>query len=110
MDLGLVPCPRHLPGLAVEIFREVPFVLVCLPEHPLARLPMVTLAAQQTTPVNGRVGVEDRPDQIWSAHDNLFTSGTLGRYSKILNSVIEKRLSHSQAVAGNADREEYVGQ
>jgi hypothetical protein len=54
--------------------------------------------------------VEDRPDQIWSAHDNLFTSGTLGRYSKILNSVIEKRLSHSQAVAGNADREEYVGQ
>jgi len=73
-------------------------------------LPMVTLAAQQTTPVNGRVGVEDRPDQIWSAHDNLFTSGTLGRYSKILNSVIEKRLSHSQAVAGNADREEYVGQ
>ena len=73
-------------------------------------LPMVTLAAQQTTPVNGRVGVEDRPDQIWSAHDNLFTSGTLGRYSKILNSDIEKRLSHSQAVAGNADREEYVGQ
>ena len=28
-----------------------------------------------------------------SAHDNLFTSGTLGRYSKVLNSVLEKRLS-----------------
>jgi len=54
-------------------------------------LALVTVSAQQTTPVNGRVGVESRPDLIWSAHDNLFTSGTLGRYSKILNSVIEKR-------------------
>jgi hypothetical protein len=33
----------------------------------------------------------------------LFTSGTLGRYSKILNSVIEKRLSYSAV-----DREEYI--
>jgi NADH-quinone oxidoreductase subunit G len=76
-------------------------------------LPMVTLAAQQTMPVNGRVGVEGRSDQVWSAHDNLFTSGTLGRYSKILNSVIEKRLSPSQGPdnspdKGTADREEYV--
>ena len=45
-------------------------------------------------PVNGRVRVEPRPDLIQSAHDNLFTSGTLGRYSKMLNSVIEKRLSY----------------
>ena len=44
VDLGLVPCLRHLPGLAVEIIREVPFLLVCLPEHPFARLPLVTLA------------------------------------------------------------------
>ena len=55
-------------------------------------LALVTVGAQQTAPVNGRVGVESRPDLIWSAHDNLFTSGTLGRYSKILNSVIEKPL------------------
>jgi NADH-quinone oxidoreductase subunit G len=54
-------------------------------------LPLVALGAQQTAPVNGRVGAESRPDLIWSAHENLFTSGTLGRYSKILNSVIEKR-------------------
>ena len=30
------------------------------------------------------------PDLVWSARDNLFTSGTLGRYSKILNAVVEK--------------------
>ncbi|HEY3825557.1 MAG TPA: NADH-quinone oxidoreductase subunit NuoG [Bryobacteraceae bacterium] len=69
-------------------------------------LALVTVAAQQTAPVNGRVGVESRPDLIWSAHDNLFTSGTLGRYSKILNSVIEKRLTHAHP----HDKEEYVGQ
>ena len=54
-------------------------------------LAMLAVQAQQTAPVNGRVPVESRPDLIHSAHDGLFTSGTLGRYSKILNSVMEKR-------------------
>jgi len=47
--------------------------------------------AAQTMPVNGRIPVESRPDLIRSAHDDLFTSGTLGRYSKMLNSVLERR-------------------
>ena len=67
-------------------------------------LSLVTVGAQQTAPVNGRVGAASRPDLVHSAHDNLFTSGTLGRYSKILNSVIESR-------AGNVippDKEAYV--
>jgi NADH-quinone oxidoreductase subunit G len=63
-------------------------------------LPMVTLGAQQTMPVNGRVGVETNPDLVSSAHENLFTSGTLGRYSKILNSVIEKRLNPAATPEG----------
>jgi NADH-quinone oxidoreductase subunit G len=50
-----------------------------------------TGGAARTMPVNGRVPVESRPDLIRSAHDNLFTSGTLGRYSKMLNSVLERR-------------------
>ena len=54
-------------------------------------LAMVTLSAQQSTPVNGGTGVASRPDLVWSAHDGLFTSGTLGRYSATLNSVMEKR-------------------
>ena len=65
---------------------------------------LVSVGAQQTLPVNGRVNVESRPDLIWSSHDNLFTSGTLGRYSKILNSVIEKRLAHAHP----ENTEEYV--
>jgi len=50
-----------------------------------------TGGAARTMPVNGRVPVESRPDLIRSAHDNLFTSGTLGRYSRMLNSVLERR-------------------
>jgi NADH-quinone oxidoreductase subunit G len=56
-------------------------------------LPLVTIGAQQTVPVNGRVGVESRPDLVRSEHNNLFESGTLGRYSHVLNNVIEGRQS-----------------
>ncbi len=53
-------------------------------------LPVIaTGGAAQTSPVNGRVPVESRPDLIQSARDTLFTSGSLGRYSKMLNSVLE---------------------
>ena len=50
---------------------------------------IVTGGAAQTAPVNGRVPVSARPDLIQSARDTLYTSGSLGRYSKSLNSVIE---------------------
>jgi NADH-quinone oxidoreductase subunit G len=53
-------------------------------------LPVIaTGGAAPTSPVNGRVPIESRPDLIRSSRDTLFTSGTLGRYSKLLNSVIE---------------------
>ena len=49
--------------------------------------------AAQTLPVNGRIPIELRPDLVRSEHNGLFASGTLGRYSKVLNSVVENRLS-----------------
>ena len=52
----------------------------------------VTGGAAQTMPVNGRIPVESRPDLVQSNHNGLFASGTLGRYSKVLNSVLESRL------------------
>jgi len=54
---------------------------------------IVTGGAAQTMPVNGRIPIEIPAESIHSAHDDLFTSGTLGRYSKMLNSVLEKRLN-----------------
>jgi len=52
---------------------------------------MATGDAAQTMPLNGRIPVESRPDLVQSDHNGLFASGTLGRYSKVLNSVIESR-------------------
>jgi hypothetical protein len=36
------------------------------------------------------VPLDSRPELIRSAGDTLFTSGTLGRYSKLLNSLMER--------------------
>ncbi len=53
-------------------------------------LPVIaTGGAARTAPVNGRLAVESRPDLIRSAGDTLFTSGSLGRYSNTLRSVLE---------------------
>jgi NADH-quinone oxidoreductase subunit G len=48
---------------------------------------LATGGAAPTMPLNGRVAA--LPGTIASAGDTLFTSGTMGRYSKILNSVME---------------------
>jgi len=104
-EMGVLP--QIGPWLPETVYNEIRRTVKAY-DIPLA---LVTVEAQQTAPVNGRLfsgtasegGVEPRPDLVWSARDNLFTSGTLGRYSKILNSVIEKRLSYSAD-----DREEYM--
>jgi NADH-quinone oxidoreductase subunit G len=92
--------PQLGPWLPDTIFNEIRRSVKGY-DIPLA---LISTGAQQTMPVNGRVDVASRPDLVWSAHENLFTSGTLGRYSKILNSVIEKR---SGTIA--SDSEEYIG-
>lgn len=57
-------------------------------------LPVVAAGgAAQTMPLNGRIPVKSRPDLVRSDHNGLFESGTLGRYSKVLNSVVESRLN-----------------
>ncbi|MBM3758851.1 MAG: NADH-quinone oxidoreductase subunit NuoG [Acidobacteria bacterium] len=50
---------------------------------------LITGGAAATNPVNGRVAVDVRIEDIQSAGDTLFTSGELGRYSKLLTSVPE---------------------
>jgi NADH-quinone oxidoreductase subunit G len=54
-------------------------------------LPAAVFEEIRKQPANGRAPHDARPELIRSAHDNLFTSGTLGRYSKMLRSVIESR-------------------
>ncbi len=50
---------------------------------------LITGGAAMTQPVNGGVKVDVRVEDIRSAGDTLFTSGELGRYSKLLTSVPE---------------------
>jgi NADH-quinone oxidoreductase subunit G len=48
-----------------------------------------TGGAAVTAPLNGAVPFTARPDLVWSARNNLFHSGTLGEYSRILSAVEE---------------------
>jgi NADH-quinone oxidoreductase subunit G len=73
--------------LPETIYKEIQSTVKAY-DIPLA---MVKIGAQQSMPVNGGTGVSSRPDLVWSAQDGLFTSGTLGRYSATLNSVMERR-------------------
>ena len=62
-------------------------------------LPVVVLVsggAAQSAPLNGNIPIEGRPELVDSDHNGLFTSGTLGRYSKVLDSVLEGRLERRQ--------------
>ena len=85
-EMGAAPVMG--PWIAVTVFEEIRKTVRGY-DIPLAAISAG--GAAQTMPVNGRITVESRPDLIRSAHDDLFTSGTLGRYSKMLNSVLERR-------------------
>ncbi len=80
MGLGLVPA--GVDAAFEEIRQTVGGYNVPLPV-------LAAGGAAQTVPGNGHIAFEDRPDLIRSARDTLFTSGTLGRYSKTLNTVTE---------------------
>ncbi len=55
-------------------------------------VPLVVIetgGAASTAPLNGHVPFRSTPDLVRSANNTLFTSGTLGRFSNMLNSVLE---------------------
>ncbi|HUA87049.1 MAG TPA: NADH-quinone oxidoreductase subunit NuoG [Bryobacteraceae bacterium] len=67
---------------------------------------LATGGAAPTMPLNGRVAA--LPGVVHSAQDTLFTSGTLSKYSKILNSVMESPgalFSGQWPVAGGQSKE-----
>ncbi len=74
------------PNKPEDVFREisrsvrgynVPFMI------------LQTGSPMLTTPLNGHIDFQANPDLIRSAKNTLYTSGTLGRYSNMLNSVLE---------------------
>jgi NADH-quinone oxidoreductase subunit G len=59
--------------------------------YDVSRINILTGNDQHTTLSGSGPGALHNPELIVPAQDNLFSSGTLGRYSRTLNSVIENR-------------------
>jgi NADH-quinone oxidoreductase subunit G len=88
-ELGLAPLLG--PWLPDRVFEQI---RQRVPGYDIPLALLVTGGAMQASPPEGPIDSEMRPDLIQSANDNLFSSGTLGRYCRVLNSVIEARPNH----------------
>jgi NADH-quinone oxidoreductase subunit G len=87
-----------------EIRQNVPGYNVALPV-------IETGGAVLTTPVKGHVPGDSRRDLIRSERNTLFLSGTLGRYSKMLNSLLEAPGKlYGKSVAAAVGQEEEAAQ
>jgi len=83
---GLEPKLSPLDPMAIldEIQRLVP-------GYGVSRANLLAGNSEHTSFAGTGPGVAHKPGLIVPANDNLFGSGTLGRYSRALNSVIEQR-------------------
>jgi len=74
-----------------------------VPGYDVSRVALLAGNDQHTSIEAGVAGsIASQPELILPANDTLFTSGTLGRYSRTLNSVIE---NPRRASADKTDKE-----
>ena len=78
--------PKMSPFDPTAILDEIQRLV---PGYDVSRINLLTGNGQHTSLAKAGAGVEHRPESIEPAKDNLFSSGTLGRYSRALQSVIE---------------------
>ena len=64
-----------------------------VPGYDVSRMNLLAGNSQHTSLASSGMGAEHRAESIMPANDSLFSSGTLGRYSRTLKSVME---SHQQ--------------
>ncbi len=92
---GLEPKMSPLDPMAIldEIQRLVP-------GYDVSRMNLLAGNSEHTTLTDSGNSVEHNPESIAPANDSLFTSGTLGRYSRALKSVLESHeVKHSEVAA-----------
>jgi len=82
----------------MAIFDEIQRLV---PAYAISRLNLLAGNDEHTRLSQGGPGAEHDPALIVPANDNLFTSGTLGRYSRALNSVMENRSRTPEEVAAD---------
>ena len=80
--------PKMSPFDPMAILDEIQRLV---PGYDVSRMNILTGNDQHTTLSGSGPGALHNPELIVPAQDNLFSSGTLGRYSRTLNSVIENR-------------------
>jgi NADH-quinone oxidoreductase subunit G len=80
--------PKMSPFDPMAILDEIQRLV---PGYDVSRINILSGNDQHTTLTGSGPGALHNPELIAPAHDSLFSSGTLGRYSRTLNSVIENR-------------------
>ncbi len=78
--------PKMSPFDPTAILDEIQRLV---PGYDVSRLELLAGNSQHTSLGKGGTGVAHRSEAIAPANDGLFSSGTLGRYSRALQSVIE---------------------
>ncbi len=78
--------PKLSPFDPTAILDEIQRLV---PGYDVSRMNLLAGNSQHTSLAKAGPGVAHRPESIASANDDLFSSGTLGRYSRTLQSVVE---------------------
>ncbi len=78
--------PKMSPFDPMAILDEIQRLV---PGYDVSRINLLAGNDEHTTLSNGGVGASHDPNLIVPANNDLFSSGTLGRYSRTLNSVME---------------------
>jgi len=95
-EQGLEPKLSPLDPMAIldEIQRLVP-------GYDVSRMNLLAGNSEHTSLTNSGAGAEHKAESISPANDSLFTSGTLGRYSRTLKSVLESHEVKQSGVAAD---------
>ncbi len=88
--------PKMTPFDPMAILDEIQRVVA---GYDVSRINLLAGNDQHIEVAESGAGAVDKPELIAPAHDNLFSSGTLGRYSKTLNSVMENRSADVEVAA-----------
>jgi NADH-quinone oxidoreductase subunit G len=90
--------PKLSPFDAMAILDEIQRLV---PGYDVSRMNLLAGNSQHTSLAKAGPGVAHRPEEIAPANDDLFSSGTLGWYSRTLQSVVERHEVKAADVAAD---------
>jgi len=90
--------PKMSPFDPTAILDEIQRLV---PGYDVSRMNLLAGNSQHTSLAKSGAGVAHRAESIEPANDDLFSSGTLGRYSRALKSVVESHEAQPAEVAAD---------